>query len=620
VSTEPDPFLGRRLGAYRIEEKLGGGGFGNVYRAVHADLGIDRAVKIMQGALAGQSEFRERFLHEAKMAARLTHPNIVPVYDYGLEGDTQYIVMAFVPAQTLERRLAARQPVPFEMATRLAAELASALDYAHGFGIVHRDIKPANVLLREPDGTAMLVDFGIARIAGERGLTQTGLAIGTFAYMSPEQCRGEVHELDRRSDIYSFTVMLFELVAGQVPYGDGPAAVAGHLSPGVPSGRRFNPYLPEAVDPVLGWGMAQEPERRPNSAGELVAALISAFGGAQGAFTPGVAAESVEPEPASSPELDLQRTVDIAREIGDRPSTAQGLHDLGRQARFEKRLSDARMNLEECLSIWRELGEEAQAAGVLFDLGSLLFDQGRHQEAEPYWEESLDIWRRLGETAHAASLLLCLGRLASQLGRHAEARQHCLESYEMLRQAGDAKGSARSLFQLGQSLDLEGRAGLARRVLAQSALAASAAGDLEQRAQALTDLARLAEESGQPAVALPLVGEALTNLQQLGRRAEMAPALAKLAELAHIGGQSELAVRLSGAAAAIYQALGETQLSEATRLASQAAVGALNEKVAWQAWTEGWSMPPEQTVATVIAQPRRSTQAPARPTRPRGTA
>jgi tetratricopeptide (TPR) repeat protein len=603
----PDPHLGRRLGAYEIVDKLGGGGFGNVYRARHVDLGIDRAIKIMQTSLAGQTEFRDRFLHEAKMAARLEHPNIVAVYDYGLEAETQYIVMAFVPSQTLEQRLATRQPIPFEMALRLAREIGSALDYAHGQGIVHRDIKPANVLLREPDGTAMLADFGIARVAGERGLTQTGLAIGTFAYMSPEQCRGVVHELDSRSDIYSFSVMLFQIVSGQLPFGDGPAAVAGHLTHERPAARQFNPYLPDAIDGVLGWGMAREAGDRAASAGELVAAFATAFGesapalpvpapGRRAATDATLLIDTPEPEP-----LDLHQTVAAARERGDRGTAGQGLYELGRRAVADGRYDDARLHWEECLSIWRDVADKTWIATVLSDLGSLVFSQGRYDEAAPYWEESLTMWRQQGDQKRAASLLLEIGRLAAQTGRLPEARRRILQSLSAWRELEDGHGSASALLQLGLVTDLERRAEMSQRILAESALFALEAGDRSLVARAYSNLGRLALESGHSAAARALWTDTIRICAETGDKAEIASLLSRLSAITLAQGETELSLRLGAAAAAHYDSLGQSQLAEAAKASVQPAMGRLPEKTAWQAWNEGWAMTVDQAVMRLSA-------------------
>src|SRR2546421_154650 len=158
-------------------------------------------------------------------------------------------------------------------------QVAAALDYAHGIGILHRDVKPANVLIADAGGRACLADFGIARVIGESGLTGTGLAIGSCAYMSPEQCRGSVMKLDRRADVYGFATLLFEVATGRVPFGRHEAAIRGHLALPPPSASRLNPALPRAVDSVLARGLAKAPDLRPASAGELADAFLEAFAG-----------------------------------------------------------------------------------------------------------------------------------------------------------------------------------------------------------------------------------------------------------------------------------------------------------------------------------------------------
>ncbi|MCL5962006.1 MAG: serine/threonine protein kinase, partial [Chloroflexi bacterium] len=198
---------GRTLGHYHLLEELGRGGMATVYKAYQPSLDRHVAVKILAPFLANQRDFFERFRREATAVARLSHPNILNVYDFGQEGDLAYIVMEYVVGGNLAGRLGSAKDLAF--ASVIIAQMASALDYAHRRGIIHRDIKPANILMAEDDW-AILSDFGIAKIVESTlALTQTGMGIGTPEYMSPEQGQGLA--IDQRTDIYSLGVVLYEI-------------------------------------------------------------------------------------------------------------------------------------------------------------------------------------------------------------------------------------------------------------------------------------------------------------------------------------------------------------------------------------------------------------------------
>ncbi|HZV53230.1 MAG TPA: serine/threonine-protein kinase [Candidatus Dormibacteraeota bacterium] len=279
TQTSGADLSGRRLGPYRLERLIGSGAFGSVYRARHAHLGVLRAIKVLQTDLARVPQLQARFLQEAKTAAGLSHPCIVPVYDFGVDEGVQYIVMEYVESVTLARFMGAMEPARRSQdPTVLGAirDIASALDYAHAQGILHRDLKPANVLIRDSDRRAMLTDFGVAKVLRGSGMTETGMALGSYAYMSPEQCSGST-QLTARSDIYAFAAVLYEIVTGAPPFGNGLSAVAGHLSQPVPPVRRLASGLPETVDEVLRRGLAKRPEDRPASTGELAAAFLEAM-------------------------------------------------------------------------------------------------------------------------------------------------------------------------------------------------------------------------------------------------------------------------------------------------------------------------------------------------------
>jgi serine/threonine-protein kinase len=266
---------------YAIERKLGEGGMAVVYLA--RDLKHDRpvAVKILHPDLAA-SIGADRFLREIQITARLSHPHILPLYDSGNAGGFLYYVMPYVEGETLSGLMEREKQLSFEEAIRITREVAEALAYAHSFGLVHRDIKPDNVLLS--GGHAVVADFGIARAVSEAGgekLTQTGMAVGTPAYMSPEQAAGE-SEVSARSDIYSLGCVLYQMVVGQVPFtGSTPMAVmARHTMDAVPAPHIQRPTIPDDLEDIIYCAMAKAPADRYRTAQEMVEALNAVGTGA----------------------------------------------------------------------------------------------------------------------------------------------------------------------------------------------------------------------------------------------------------------------------------------------------------------------------------------------------
>ena len=274
-----DDLIGRTLGQYEILQLLGKGGMASVYKAYQAGLQRHVAIKILPPHLAQNAEFSRRFEREARAIAQLDHPNIVPVYDYGQAEGFTFIVMKYVEGGTLKDMLERRGRLPLDRAALILSQVASALDYAHGQGVIHRDIKPANVLMNRPDW-ALLSDFGLVHIAeGSVKLTGTGVSLGTPEYMSPEQAQGL--EIDSRSDIYSLGVMLYAMTTGQAPYtGNTPVAVIlKHVNEPLPSPRDSNPDLPVAAESAILKSLAKRPEERPSTAGELSRSFSTAIGG-----------------------------------------------------------------------------------------------------------------------------------------------------------------------------------------------------------------------------------------------------------------------------------------------------------------------------------------------------
>jgi len=264
-------LTGSRLGQYELVEVLGRGGMATVYRAYQPSLGRDVALKVLHEHLDGQAG--ARFEREARAVARLQHPNILPVYDYGEDDGRRYIVTQFVPGGRTLAHLAAAGPVEPGRAIALAERVLDALGHAHRSGVIHRDIKPANIMLPR-DEWPMLADFGIAEVlSATTQLTPVGQIIGTPAYMAPE--RASDGPADPRSDLYAMGVVLYELLAGQPPF-DGDSALAvvmKHLADEPPPLPLLAPGVPPALADVVHTALAKKPDERFQSAETMAAAL-----------------------------------------------------------------------------------------------------------------------------------------------------------------------------------------------------------------------------------------------------------------------------------------------------------------------------------------------------------
>ncbi|HET7009645.1 MAG TPA: protein kinase [Anaerolineales bacterium] len=260
-------LIGKTLGRYQLLEQVGQGGMSSVFKALDLPAGKHVAVKILSPYIAHEQRFRARFAREIKLLRRMHHPNIVPVIDFGEAEGFTYIVMPYIGTGTLLDRLQ-QGPLDVQTGARVTAQLASALGTAHAMGVIHRDVKPSNVLL-DQEGNALLSDFSFAHHQeASQNLTGSAL-IGTPAYMSPEQCRGD--PIDARSDQYSFAIMLYQLCTGKLPFeADTPMAVAlKHVNEPLPRPREVNPNLPEQVDAVLIRALAKDRDLRYASVAEL---------------------------------------------------------------------------------------------------------------------------------------------------------------------------------------------------------------------------------------------------------------------------------------------------------------------------------------------------------------
>jgi serine/threonine-protein kinase len=277
-TTLQDPLVGRELdGRYLVRSRIARGGMATVYLAVDVRLDREVALKVMHAHLADDEQFRIRFVREARAAARLSHPNVVQVFDQGAEGDTLYLAMEHLRGRTLRDVLAERRVLTPREALTVVEPVLDALAAAHRHGIVHRDVKPENVILTD-DGRVKVADFGLAR-AATASTSTTGVLLGTVAYLAPELVvRGIA---DARSDVYAVGIVLFEMLTGRQPFsGDVPIQVAyQHVNATVPPPSQYVAALPRVLDDLVLAATAREPDNRPADAGELLTRLRTARGG-----------------------------------------------------------------------------------------------------------------------------------------------------------------------------------------------------------------------------------------------------------------------------------------------------------------------------------------------------
>ncbi len=273
----PTDLTGKIFGSYKLIEQLGRGGMASVYRGYQESIDRSVAVKVLPPEFLHDPNFTARFLTEARTLAKLTHPSILPLYDFGTANDVPYIVMPLMSNGTLSDRLGQGPLAPAEV-VRILTPVAAALDYAHTQGVLHRDVKPSNVLFDQRD-TPFLADFGIAKaLESTSGLTGTGV-VGTPDYMSPEQARGE--QLDGRSDLYSLGVVVFQCLTGtQLFKATTPLGVMlKHATEAPPPLRASRPDLPQALEEVVQKSLAKYPNERYQTASAFIAALNTAARG-----------------------------------------------------------------------------------------------------------------------------------------------------------------------------------------------------------------------------------------------------------------------------------------------------------------------------------------------------
>jgi serine/threonine-protein kinase len=290
VDLEP----GHRLGAYRLEERLGEGAVGVVFRAIKEPEGNEVALKVLRAELLADETFRRRFVHEARAAGEVRHKHLVPITDAGEAEGRPYLAVAFVRGQTLEARLASDGPMSLEDVVRVVAHVASGLDALHAGGIVHRDVKPSNVIIDEM-GSANLTDFGLAKGRAYTVLTQPGMVMGTLDYLAPELLRGS--EATAASDIYALGCLAYECTAGRAPFADTSMfdLASAHLNVEPPDPCTNRPDAPEGLSWAILQALAKDPESRPPTA-TAYAHLIS-FAAASHAPSPSPPAPSPGPPP-----------------------------------------------------------------------------------------------------------------------------------------------------------------------------------------------------------------------------------------------------------------------------------------------------------------------------------
>ena len=349
---EPSDATGSALaraveGQFRLEREIGRGGMGVVYLATDVQLERHVALKTLPPHLAADAAVRGRFVREARTAAALSHPNIVPIHHAAERDGVVYFAMGYVPGDSLADRIA-RAPLTEAELLPVLVELADALGYAHGRGVVHRDVKAENVLIDSRTGRAMVTDFGIARVTEAQPLTATGTVLGTVHYMSPEQVLGE--SLDGRSDLYALGILAFYATTGRFPFerGNAPAVLVAHVNNAAPRIHEYNPDASDRLDAIVARLLEKRPDDRFASAGALRAALLGEMDG----MTARVASRAAEAAPRDA----IARVAPVGR-----PLTMRGAAPSAQPMTA----APAVLSSEEAQQVWARAAELQANTGVL---------------------------------------------------------------------------------------------------------------------------------------------------------------------------------------------------------------------------------------------------------------
>lgn len=264
-------MIGKKIGGrYRVVHLIGGGGMAKVYRAVDSLTNQTVAIKVLNEQFVADREFVQRFIHEAKACRRLSHSNVVNVFDAGREGNLYYMIMEYVEGLTLKQLIRKKELLSSQEAVNITIQICKGLGHAHDKGIIHRDIKPHNILIAR-NGRVKVADFGISRILkSAHSITKTGIVMGSVHYFSPEQARGL--ELRFTSDVYSLGIVLYEMLTGNLPF-DGNESIAialKHIQEHVPDPRKINPGIPFRLWKIIHKSLHKEPHKRYSSTSDMV--------------------------------------------------------------------------------------------------------------------------------------------------------------------------------------------------------------------------------------------------------------------------------------------------------------------------------------------------------------
>jgi serine/threonine protein kinase len=369
---------------FKVLGELGRGGMGIVYLAIDVNLDREVAIKVLPAHLTEPSGVRDRFLREARTAAKLSHPNIVPVYRADEKDGVVFFVMRHVDGESLAERLASHGAmVPLD-AARMLQQVALALDYAHARGVIHRDIKPENILLERGTNSAVVTDFGIARLMEAAPATATGQVLGTVHYMSPEQVLGE--RVDGRSDVYSLGVVGFKAVTGQLPFDSrsATAVLVEHVTKEPPRVRSVGPGVPEALAGIIDRCLAKDRGARYQSAGELAAALDDATRSIPRSSAAALATESKEPRILSEREAKAlwSRAAELQSETGVQTSLRSPPPSLGPPTVEDRRTLTSGYRLSDVREAATEVGiPERYIARAQSELGLSSGDADRQRSS-----------------------------------------------------------------------------------------------------------------------------------------------------------------------------------------------------------------------------------------------